>query len=75
VKPSVKYWLLTVTVDQVLRLVILKVKKRNNTRNRPQQKTNHKLQQVSEKYQSWDTLEEGTLVFILLSPQPKMKES
>lgn len=66
-KPSVKYWLLTVTVDQVLRLVILKVK-RNNTRNRPQQKTNHKLQQVSEKYQSWDTLEEGTLVFILLSP-------
>jgi hypothetical protein len=66
-KPSVKFSLLTVTVDQVLRLVLSKVKERNNTRNEPQQKTNCKLQQVSEGYQPGDSLEEGTVVFILLS--------
>jgi len=46
----------------------LKVKKRKNTRYNSQQKTNHKLQQVSENYQHGDSLEEGTLVFIRLSP-------
>jgi hypothetical protein len=49
-------------------LVMLKVKKRNTARNKLLQKTSHKLQQLSEKYQPGDSLKEGTLVFILLSP-------
>jgi hypothetical protein len=50
----VKFWLLTPTRNQVLRLAKLKTilrkkKKRNNYNNRkPQQKSNHRLQQVAD---------------------------
>jgi hypothetical protein len=45
-KPSVKFWLLTPTLNQVLRLVMLenilrkkKKKKRNSSSSKPQQKS------------------------------------
>jgi len=84
-KPSVKFWLLTQTLNQVLRLVILtilgrKKKKRrinttannnNNNNDKPQQKQKHRLQQVVD-YQTGDHLKEGTQIFILLSVQQKV---
>jgi len=44
-KPSVKFWLLTLSRYQVLRLVMLKMilRKRDNN-SKPRQKSNHKLQ-------------------------------
>jgi len=67
-KSSVKFWLLTLTRNKMLRLVMLKTnlrkkkKMRNNSSSiKPQQKTNHRLQQVAEDYQSGDRLMEGTL--------------
>ena len=53
-KPSVTFWLLTPTWNQVLRLAMVKMglrKKRNNNNSKPQQKTNHRPQQVAEDYQ------------------------
>jgi len=52
-KPSVKFWLLTLTWYQVLRLVMLetilrKKKKRNNNNSKLQHKKNHRLQQVAD---------------------------
>ena len=38
---------------------------------KPQQKTNHRLQQVVD-YQTGDHLKEGTQIFILLSVHPKV---
>ena len=66
-----KLWFLTPTLNQVLRLVILKTilrkKKRNdnnNNNNKPQQKLNPRLQQVAD-YQPGNRLSEGTQIFIL----------
>ena len=74
-KPSVKFWLLTPTWNQVLRLAMLKtvLRKKNNNKNnsKPQQKSNHRLEQVAD-YQPGDRLKEGTQIFILLSVQQKV---
>ena len=78
-KPSVKFWLPTQTLNQVLRLAILKIilrnkkKKKKNTSSssKPQQKSKDRLQQVAA-YQPGDYLKEGTLIFILLSDQQKV---
>jgi len=74
----VKFWLQTPTLNQVLRLVILKniwrrrKKKRiNNNNSRPQQKSKHRLQQVAD-YKPGDRLNEGTQIFKLLSVQQKV---
>jgi hypothetical protein len=59
-KPSGKLWLLTLTGNEVLRLAMLKGslrKKRNNGSSKPQQKSNHILQQVAN-YQPQDRLKE-----------------
>jgi hypothetical protein len=40
---------------------------------KPQQKTNHRLQQVAEDYQPGDRLMEGALIFFLLLVQQKVK--
>ena len=67
-----KFWSLTLTRKQMLRLAMLKTilrKKRNN--NKPQQKSNHRLQQVAD-YKTGDCLKEGTQIFIVLSVQQKM---
>jgi hypothetical protein len=66
------------TGNQMLRLAMLKVilrKKRNSSSSssyRPQQKSNHRLQQVAD-YQPGDRLKEGTQIFILLSVQQKVE--
>ena len=71
--PSVKFWLLTPTGNQMLRLAMLKVilmKQRNNNSSsscKPQQKSNHRLQQVAD-YEPGDRLKEGTEIFILVGP-------
>jgi len=76
-KPSVKFWLLTQTLNQVLKLAILKTilrkkkKKRDNSSSKPQQKSKHRLQQVAD-YQPGDRLKEGTQIFILLSDLQKV---
>jgi len=45
---------------------MLKMNLRKNSNNsQPQQKTNHRLQQVAEDYQPGDCLKEGTQIFIL----------
>jgi len=47
----------------------LRKKKRNNNNSsssKPRQKTNHRLQQVVEDYQTGDHLKKGTQIFILL---------
>jgi hypothetical protein len=71
----VKFWLLTPTQNQVLRLAILKnilrKKKKRNNNKKLQQKLNHRLQQVVD-YQPGENLEEGTQIFILLSVQQKV---
>jgi hypothetical protein len=61
-KPSAKFLLLIPTPNQVLRLAtlkdILRKKKRNSNNNsKPQQKSNHRLQQVAD-YQPGDCLKE-----------------
>jgi len=73
-----KFWLLTLTLSQVLRLVILKTilrrrKKRidDDDNSKPQQKLKHRLQQVVD-YQTGDRLKEGTQIFFLLSVQQKV---
>ena len=78
-KPSVKFWLLTPTWNQMLRLAMLKMrlrKKRNNknssSSSKLQQKTNHRLQQVVDDYQPGNHLKEGTQIFILSSVQQKV---
>ena len=43
----------------------------NNISSKPQQKSNHRLQQVAD-YQTGDCLKEGTQIFILLSVQQKV---
>ena len=77
-KPSVKFWLLIPTLNQVLRPVILKTiwstkkKKRiHNNNSKPHQKAKHRLQQAAD-YQPGDRLKEGTLIFILLLVQQKV---
>ena len=70
-RPSVKFWLLTPTWYQVLRLAMLetvlrkKTKNNNNNNSKLQHKLNHRLQQVTN-YQPADCLKEGTQIFILL---------
>ena len=81
-KSSVKFWLLTLTQNQVLRLAMLKTNLRKNNNNdhddddrnnnKPQQKTIHRLQQVVEDYQPGDRLKEGTPIFILVSVHQKV---
>ena len=68
-----KFWSLTLTRNQVLRLGVLKVilRKKKKDDNKPQQKSNHRLQQVEE-YQPGDRLKEGTQIFILLLAQQKV---
>jgi hypothetical protein len=44
-------------------------KKKNNYNSRPQQKKNHRLQQVADYYHPGEHLKEGTYMFILLSVQ------
>jgi len=81
----VKFWLLTLTWNKVLRLMMLKTnlrkKKMNNNNSsssssssiiKPQQKMNHRLQQVAENYQPGDHLMEGTFIFFLLLVQQKV---
>jgi len=57
----------------MLRLAMLKVilmKQRNNNSSsscKPQQKSNHRLQQVAD-YEPGDRLKEGTEIFILVGP-------
>jgi cytochrome c-type biogenesis protein CcmH/NrfF len=80
-KPSVKFWLLTLPLNPVLRLAILKTiwrrrrKKRVNNNNKnsskPQQKLKHRVQQVAN-YQPGDRLKEETQIFILLLFQQKV---
>ena len=78
-KPSVKFWLLIPTLNQVLRPVILKTiwrrkkKKRihNNNNSKPQQKAKHRLRQAAD-HQPGDHLKEGIQIFILLSVQQKV---
>jgi hypothetical protein len=79
-EPSGKFWLLTPTLNQVLRLAVFKSILRrkeksnssnNNNNSKPQQKSNHRLQQVAD-YQTGDHLKEGTQIFILLSVQQKV---
>jgi len=74
----VKFWLLTPTLNQVLRPAILKTswrrkkkKKRIHNNSKPQQKSKHRLQQVAD-YQPGDRLKEGIQIFILLSVQQKV---
>jgi len=81
----VKFWLLTLTLNQVLRLVILKTILRRRrkriiiifiiiiiiNKSKPQQKSKHRLQQVAD-YQPGDRVKEGTQIFILLSVQQKV---
>jgi len=81
----VKFWLLTLTWNQVLRLVMVKAilrkkkqkKKKNNNNSgsssssKPQQKSKHRLQQVAD-HQCGDHLKEGTQIFILLLVQQKV---
>jgi len=60
----VKFWLLTLTLNQVLRLAILKTiwrrkKKKRTNNSKPHQKSKHRLQQVAD-YQPGDRLKEGT---------------
>jgi hypothetical protein len=63
----------TPTLNQVLKLAILKTilrkKKRNNSKS--QQKSNHRLQQVAD-YQLGNYLKERPQIFILLSVQQKV---
>jgi len=76
-KSSVKFLMLTRTLNHVLRLAILKSllrrkkKKRTNNNNKPQQKSKYRLQWVAD-YQPGDRLKEGTQIFILLSVQQKV---
>ena len=91
-----KFWLLTLTHNWVLRLVILKMnlrKKRNNNNNnyknssgsgsnndnnsnnnKPQQKMDHRLQQVAD-YQPGDHLKEGTYIHPFVGPVKGVKKS
>jgi predicted RNA-binding protein len=50
---------------------ILRKKRNSNDRSKPQQKSNHRLQQVAD-YQIGDHLKEGTQIFILLLVQQKV---
>jgi hypothetical protein len=75
-KPSVKFWLLTPTLNQVLRLAILKTilrrkKRRINNNSKPQQQLKHKLQKVAD-YQPGNCFKEETQIVILLSVQQKV---
>ena len=77
-KSSVKFWLLTSTLNQVLRLAIYKSllrrrkkKGTNNNNSKPQQESKHRLQRVVD-YQPGDHPKEGTQIFILLSVQQKV---
>jgi len=57
----VKFWLLKLTQNQVLRLAILKMilsSKQQQQQQQQQQKLNHRLQQVAD-YQPGDHLKEG----------------
>ena len=78
-----KFWLLTLTWNQMLKLVMLKTIWRNNNHDddhnddddnnntKPQQKSKHRLQHVAD-YQPGDRIKEGTQIFILLSVQQKV---
>ena len=72
-----KFWLMTLTLNQVLRKAMLKMnlgkkkKNSNSSSSKPQQKTNHRLQQVAD-YQPGDCLKEGIQIFILLLVQQKV---
>jgi len=61
----------------VLRLAMLtilrkkKKKRKRNNNSKPQQKLNHRLQQVVD-YKPGDRLKEGTQIYILLSIQQKV---
>jgi len=74
----VKFWLLTPTQNQVLRLAMLKTslkkKKKNSSSSssKPLQKMNNVLQQEAEDFQPRDCLKKGTQVFILLSVKQKV---
>ena len=73
-----KFCLLTATLYQVLRLVVLKTilkrrkkKKRIDNYNTPQQISKNRLQRVVD-YQPGDRLKERTKIFILLLVQKKV---
>jgi len=72
----VKFWLLSPTHYQVLRLVILKMilRKRNNSNSKSRQKSNHRLQYVAN-YQPGNCLKEETQIFILLSVRKRCEKS
>ena len=77
-KPSLNFWFLTVTRNQVLRLAILKTslrkKKRNNNNKNNSSSNNkpHRSQKVAKDHQPGDHLKEGTQIFIHLSVQQKV---
>jgi predicted RNA-binding protein len=66
----VKFWLLKLTQNQVLRLAILKMIL-SSKQQQQQQKLNHRLRQVAD-YQPGDHLKEGIQIFIILSVQQKV---
>jgi len=73
----VKFWLLTLTWNQVLRLAMLKIsfkKKKNSSSSssKPLQKMNNRLQKVAEDFQPGDYLKKETQIFILLSVKQMM---
>jgi len=81
----VKFWLLTPTLNQVLRLAILKTilkrrkkkkkkKKRINNNSKPQQKSKYRLQRVVD-YQPGDCLKEGTHIHPFVSPAKGVKKN
>jgi len=75
----VKFWLLTLTRNQVLRLAVLKTslkkkkKKNSSSSSKPLQKMNNRLQQEAEDFKPWDRLKRGTQIFILLSVKQKVR--
>jgi len=77
----VKFWLLTATLNQALRLAILKSllrrwkkKKGNNNNSKPQQKSKHRLQRVAD-YQPGDRIKEGTNIHPFVGPAKGVKKS
>ena len=78
IKPSVKFWLLTPTQNQMLRLTMLNMilrrrrRRTMTTTTTTLSRSRNRLQQVMMDYQPRDRLKEGTQIFILLSVQQEV---
>jgi len=79
-KPSLKFWLLTLTWNRALRLAMLKKNFRkkktniNNSSSKPQLYSNHKLHQVAD-YKPGDCLKKGPQILIPFSIQKRCEKS